>query len=119
MSAEEFKARLAASREKWVEIGDGRALLLRRPSYLQQCEMRDKSPGAESYMTALIQTSAKDWRGFTAADLLPGEPDEPIKFDAEMMQAAMDNQELRGKISGAFVEFWIEAFKQREQAEKN
>ena len=70
MSAEEFKARLAASREKWVEIGDGRALLLRRPSYLQQCEMRDKSPGAESYMTALIQTSAKDWRGFTAAGIL-------------------------------------------------
>lgn len=119
MVIDTFNQRLAASREKWVELGDARALLFRRPHYIEQCRLRDKNIGEESYMVDLISACCVDWRGFTAADLLPGDTQEALPFASDLLQVAMDNKEWRVKISNAFVEFWIETGRRREAAEKN
>lgn len=119
MSLEEFKAKLAASREKWVTVQEGKEILMHRPDYILQCELQDKSPGTESYMASLLLACAKDWRGFSMADLIPGEPTELIAFDKSLLLHLMDQTDWRNKITAAFVEFWVAHKKHQEQAEKN
>lgn len=119
MSTDAFKAKLAASREKWINVGESREILFRRPSYATQCVLRDKASGDESYMLAVLSESAKDWRGFTADYILPGEPSEQVAFDTDLLQAVFDDSYKRAQIVGAFVEFWVSQAKEREQAEKN
>ena len=119
MSLDAFRDRLTASREKWVNVGESREILMRRPAYAVQCDLRDKAAGDESYMLALLLACAKDWRGFTLDYLLPGEAADTLPFDSEWMQSVLDDKTLRAPIVAAFVEFWAGANQAREQTEKN
>lgn len=58
--------RMQRSRERWLELKDGRALLLRRPTVTK---LMDLSRGDRE---ELVRQCLIGWRGFTEADVLPG-----------------------------------------------
>lgn len=74
--------KLQARRERWLEVGDGLALLVRRPAEVDLAKLR---LGIEFDDAA---AAVVGWRGFTEAVLLGnpalGDSETPLPFAAEL-----------------------------------
>jgi hypothetical protein len=115
---EAFKAKLAASREKWLPVGKYK-ILVRRPPQLKRSELQDKSVGNNSFLIALLLECVKDWRGVTAGDLLPGEGAQELEFSPDLLDSLLEDKDVRTEFIAAFMNFWFERDKAEESSAKN
>ncbi len=119
MTAQELIAKALAKRERWVDLGDGKRICMRRPPELELGDLiesfreRDKS-GVEKAAALAVA-----WEGFMLADAI-GEGDEPVSFDADLWRVLMaDNTEWATKAANAVLEMLAEHSQRREDAAKN
>jgi hypothetical protein len=112
-------ARVLAQRERWVELGEGLGVRIRRPDALARARM------AGSDRTAIIQAAiaaAVDWRGFTEAAVLgPAHgSDAAVPFAAQLwVLLAADRAEWMTTVLAAYIDLIEQHAAQREAAGKN
>jgi len=106
-----YLARMEAARERWLTLDDRRQVKIRRPH-----ETRLPSGVRSAADLEPCADYVVDWRGFTEADLLPGQgADTAVPFDAAVWRLlAFDHVEWLTVIGLAAADD-VRAFKQAEQ----
>jgi hypothetical protein len=112
-TAADLIAQALAKRERWVDLGNGRRVRMRRPPELEMARMRG---GVEMEKVAAMATA---WEGVTMADVL-GEGESPVEFDAELWRLLVtDNAEWAAACAATIVDMMSEHMAQRETTRGN
>jgi len=114
--SQDLIARLLARRERWLELGQGKAVRLRRPA---ECEFAAVLRGMAVERIAACVT---EWRGFTEADLLGPQHGSTasVAFAADLWAEVLrDNAEWFGLIVEGIAEDVRRHTEARGSAEKN
>lgn len=98
MTPQELIAKVLAQRERWVDVGTGKSVKVRRPAETELGRM-GRNLTLERLCACVV-----DWRGFTLADAI-GEGDGPIEFDAELWRVLVeDNADWANTVATAVAE---------------
>lgn len=113
---DELIRRIYAGRERWVELGDGKEVCIRRPDEWDSLSLpHDRSADR-------ICRQVVDWRGFTEADLL-GEgvgTIDPVRFSPRLFRVvAGDQLEWLQKILESVLELVTQHNEQKADTAKN
>lgn len=86
--------RMQRSRERWLDLQDGKALLLRRPTLTNLMQWG----GADG--EALVRQCLVGWRGFRDADLVPDGGSHECTFELDAaVEWLLDRPQLLGKVT--------------------
>jgi hypothetical protein len=112
-------ARVLAQREKWVELGDGLAVRIRRPDALARARMAgfDRAAVIEASVSSVV-----GWRNFTEAAVLGSAHGSTVNvpFDAPLWAVlAGDRADWLNSVLSAYMDLIEQHAALREAAAKN
>lgn len=115
-AAAQLLARIRSAREWWLELGDGRAVKWRLPTWEEQTLIL--RGGRDQYRA--IVGLVTDWRGVTERDLDPDAADKPAPWSEELWQALLaDRIDWLPALMAAVVEKLAARKQAQEQARGN
>jgi hypothetical protein len=112
-------ARVLAQRERWVDLGDGLRVRIRRPDALARARMvgLDRVAIIEAALSAAV-----GWEGFTEARVLGASlgSESAVPFDAALwLVMARDHSTWLHSVLNAYLEMIEQHAEQQEAAAKN
>lgn len=89
--AQDFKAKILASRERWVDAC-GYRFLIRRMADIPLARLWANTKGSGDFSIELVLRQVVGWDGITEAVLAPGGGDEPVPFDEELFRLWVEDR---------------------------